>query len=54
VGGADTPGSLPVVLRALAAHVPGARVEMIPNARHFMFGQDPAGFCAAVTAFLAG
>ena len=42
VGGADTPGSLPVVLRALAAHVPGARVEMIPNATHFMFGQDPA------------
>jgi pimeloyl-ACP methyl ester carboxylesterase len=54
VGGADTPGSLPVVLRALAAHVPGARVEMIPNATHFMFGQDPTRFCAAVTAFLAG
>ncbi len=53
VGGADTPGSLPVVLRALAAHVPGARVEMIPNAKHFMFGQDPTRFCAAVTAFLA-
>ncbi len=54
VGRADTPGSLPVVLRALAAHVPGARVEVIPNARHFMFGHDPAGFCAAVTAFLTG
>jgi pimeloyl-ACP methyl ester carboxylesterase len=54
VGGADTPGSLPVVLRALAAHVPGARVEMIPHATHFMFGQDPVRFCAAVSAFLAG
>jgi pimeloyl-ACP methyl ester carboxylesterase len=43
-----------VVLRALAAHVPGARVEMIPDATHFMFGQDPGRFCAVVTAFLAG
>ena len=42
-----------MVLRALAAHVPGARVEMIPNAAHFMFWQDPVRFCAAVTAFLA-
>ena len=41
VGGEKTPGSLPVVLRALAAYVPGARVEIIPNATHFMFGQDP-------------
>ena len=53
VGGEKTPGSLPVVLRALAAHVPGARVEIIPNAAHFMFGQDPVGFCRVVLAFLA-
>ena len=53
VGGEKTPGSLPVVLRALAAHVPGARVEIIPNAAHFMFGQDPVGFCRVVMAFLA-
>jgi esterase len=53
VGGADTPGRLLVVLRALATHVPGARVEIIPNTRHFMFGEDPARFCAAVMAFLA-
>jgi esterase len=53
VGGEKTPGSLPVVLRALAAHIPGARVEIIPNAAHFMFGQDPLRFCRAVTAFLA-
>jgi pimeloyl-ACP methyl ester carboxylesterase len=52
VGGADTPGHLPVVLRALAAHVPDARVEMIAGARHFMFEDDPQRFCAAVLAFL--
>jgi pimeloyl-ACP methyl ester carboxylesterase len=53
VGGARTRGHLPITLRALAAHIPGARVEMIPNATHFMFGQDPVRFCAAVLAFLA-
>ncbi len=52
VGGEKTPGSLPVVLQALAAHVPGARVEIIPNATHFMFGQDPIRFCRVVSAFL--
>jgi pimeloyl-ACP methyl ester carboxylesterase len=41
------------VLRALAAYVPGARVEIIPNATHFMFGQDPIRFCRVVTDFLA-
>ena len=53
VGGERTRGSLPVVLRALAAHIPGARVEIIPKATHFMFGQDPTRFCAVVLAFLA-
>jgi pimeloyl-ACP methyl ester carboxylesterase len=52
VGGADTVGSLPKVLRALAAYVPDARVELIPGAKHFMFEDDPARFCAAVTEFL--
>jgi esterase len=42
VGGADTPTALPGVLRALAAHVPQALVEIIPHARHFMFENDPA------------
>ena len=54
VGGADTSGPLPSVLRALAAHVRGARVEIIPNARHFMFEDDPVRFCAAVLPFLEG
>jgi esterase len=53
VGGADTPGALPAVLRSLAAHVPSARAEIIPNARHFMFEDDPVRFSAAVLEFLA-
>ena len=36
IGGQDTTGSLPRVLRALAAHVQGARVAMIPHATHMM------------------
>ncbi len=52
VGGDDTPGMLPVVLRALAAHVPGARTVIIPNAGHSMFRQQPAAFSKAVLGFL--
>lgn len=54
IGGADTKGLLPTVLRALAAHVRGAQVEIIPHATHFMFEQDPVRFCNAVLRFLAG
>lgn len=53
VVGADTPGLLPRVSRALAAHVSGAQLEVIPNATHFMFEQDPVRFSAAVLRFLA-
>jgi pimeloyl-ACP methyl ester carboxylesterase len=52
IGGEKTPGALPVVLRALAAHVPGAKVAIIPQATHAMFEQDPIGFSRAVLAFL--
>jgi pimeloyl-ACP methyl ester carboxylesterase len=52
VGGADTPGALPRVLRSLAAHVPNARTAIIPNARHFMFEDDPVRYCAEVLEFL--
>ena len=52
VGGADSPGNFSSVLRALAAHVSGAHVEMIPGAGHFMFEDDPVRFCAAVMEFL--
>jgi pimeloyl-ACP methyl ester carboxylesterase len=52
VGGIRSPGILSTVLRALAARVPGARVEMISGAGHFMFEDDPVRFCAAVIEFL--
>jgi esterase len=54
VGGTDTKGALPAVLRALAAHVPGARTAMISGAGHWMFEQAPQEFCEIVLEFLAG
>ncbi len=53
IGGGRTPGSLPFVLRALAAHVPGARTEIMPDATHMMFDQDPVLFSRIVLDFLA-
>ena len=38
----------------VAEQVRGSRVEVIPNARHFMFEDDPIRFCAVVLEFLAG
>jgi len=52
IGGEDTQGSDLITLRALATHVPGARVAMIPNTTHMMFQEDPVRFCAAVLDFL--
>lgn len=52
VGGADTPGMLPVVQRVLAGLVPGARTAIIPEAGHSMFRQQPKAFCDAVLPFL--
>jgi esterase len=54
VGGSDTKGTLPAVLRALAAHTPGARTAMISGAGHWMFEQAPQKFCEIVLEFLAG
>jgi esterase len=52
VGGGDSKGSLPGILRALAAHVPGCKTEMIPGARHWMFDQAPEQFCKIALGFL--
>jgi esterase len=52
VGGAETKGALPAVLRALAAQVPGAKTAMIAGGGHWMFEQAPQAFCEAVLAFL--
>jgi esterase len=54
VGGADTKGSLPLVLCALAAHVPDSKTAMIAGTGHWMFDQAPQQFSAIVLEFLAG
>ena len=53
IGGADTKGALPAVLRALAAEVCGARTAIIPGTRHWMFEQAPQEFSRIVLEFLA-
>ena len=53
VGGANTRGALPLVLRALAAHVPGSSTAIIPRAGHWMFEQAPQKYCEIVLEFLA-
>jgi pimeloyl-ACP methyl ester carboxylesterase len=52
IGGARTKGSLPQVLRALAAHVPNSKTVMIPNTTHPMFEQAPRKFCEVALEFL--
>jgi pimeloyl-ACP methyl ester carboxylesterase len=54
IGGANTKGTLPKVLHALAAHVADSRTEMIPGATHPMFEQAPQRYCEIVLAFLSG
>jgi esterase len=54
IGGTETKGTLPAVLRALAPHVPGARTAMIAGAGHWMFEQAPQRYCEIVLEFLAG
>jgi pimeloyl-ACP methyl ester carboxylesterase len=53
IGGANTKGTLPLVLRALAANVVGSRTVMIPGTTHPMFEQAPQKYCEIVLAFLA-
>ena len=53
IGGANTRGTLPLVLRALAANVKGSRTEMISGTTHPMFEQAPREFCRIVLDFLA-
>jgi pimeloyl-ACP methyl ester carboxylesterase len=53
IGGANTKGTLPKVLHALATNVKGSRTEMIPNTTHPMFEQAPQKYCEVVLEFLA-
>ena len=52
IGGSSTRGTLPMVLRALAANVKGSRTEMIPGTTHPMFEQAPQRYCEIVLEFL--
>ncbi len=52
IGGTATRSTLPLVLRALAANVPGAKTAVIEGAGHWMFEQAPEEFSALVTDFL--
>ena len=54
IGSGDTTGSLARNWRVMAEHVTGAKTAIIPNAKHWMFEQDPEGFSRVVTDFLAG
>ena len=53
IGGANTKGTFPQVLHALAANVKGSRTEMIPNTTHPMFEQAPQRYCEIVLSYLA-
>jgi pimeloyl-ACP methyl ester carboxylesterase len=53
IGGANSKGALPLVLRTLAAHVKGSKTAMIPGTTHPMFEQAPQKFCGIVLEFLA-
>jgi esterase len=53
IGGGDTIGSLSVIWRVLAQHIPGAKTAVIPGARHWIFDQAPQQYSDAVKEFLA-
>ena len=53
IGGGDTIGSLSVIWRVLAQHIPGAKTAVIPGARHWIFDQAPQQYSDAVMEFLA-
>jgi pimeloyl-ACP methyl ester carboxylesterase len=42
----------PSASRALAAAIPGAELEVIPEAGHFVFGEQPERFTRAAHRFL--
>ena len=52
IGGANTRGALPLVLRALAAQVPHSRTAIIPGTGHWVFEQAPQTYCEVVLEFL--
>ena len=53
IGGANTKGTFPQVLNALAANVKDSRSAMISGTTHPMFEQAPQKYCKIVLAYLA-
>ncbi len=53
VGGDSDSGAMPEVMQAMARATPGAAYHMIPCAAHIANIDNPAGFTAAIAAFLA-
>lgn len=43
-----------IIADAAARCIPGGRHLVVPGQRHMWPGEDPAGFSAAVAAFIAG
>jgi len=39
---------------AIAAGIPGAKLQALPDVSHFAIMQDPAGYTAAIRAFVDG
>ncbi len=54
VGGADDQLTPPKFLQYLADHIPGAWLEMIPQAGHYPFVERPGAFNLALKSFLVG
>ncbi len=52
--GAHDPNSSPAMARAMARRVPGARLEILADARHMMTVTDPERVNALLSAFLSG
>lgn len=53
IGGERSTGAAPIVLRALAGAIPGARSAFIPDATHVMFEQAPIRFSEIVLEFVS-
>ena len=54
IAGADDPGTPPAMSEAIAATIPGARLEIIPAASHLSCIEQPETFNWLVAAFLKG
>ena len=54
IAGADDPGTPPAMSEAIAAAIPGARLEIIPSASHLSCIEQPQNFNSLVIDFLKG